>query len=164
MPEFFDRYINLVVEENLFDALEKSKIDIENINIKKLKEIGDKVYQPGKWTVKDIFQHLIDNDRIQAYRALRFARGDKTVLPSYDEKLLAAHSFAHKRNIDDILNELLEVKSSNIMLFKSFEVSTIHNIGICFRIEISVLALGFQMVGHQQHHLKVIEEKYYPLL
>jgi len=81
MPKFFDRYINVVQEENLFEAFAKSVADIENIDREKLKALGDKIYQQGKWTVKTIFQHLIDNERIQAYRALRFARSDKTTLP-----------------------------------------------------------------------------------
>ena len=160
MPGYFDRYINLVREDDLFEALENSKQAIEKIDISTLKKIGSKNYQAGKWTVNDIFQHIIDNERIQSYRALRFARKDSTTLPGYDEELLGRNSFATNRTIEDILQELLTVRNSSIQLYKSFDRSVFQNSGICFNQNLSVLAIGFVIVGHQIHHLNVVREKY----
>jgi len=77
---------------------------------------------------------------------------------------LADHAFAQNRELDEILDEFIAVKHSNLLLFKGFDACVLQNSGMCFEIEISVLAQGFQMVGHQQHHFKVLEERYFPLL
>src|SRR5690348_17027724 len=89
MPEFFDRYILLTEDEDIINSLENNLSVLEDLNIEELFRLGDKVYSKDKWTVKDIFQHMIDNERIQSYRALRIARNDKTIMPGYDENLLA---------------------------------------------------------------------------
>lgn len=159
-PEFFDRYINLVPEENIFEALDSSKSDIENLDLSHLKKIGDKVYAPNKWTIKDILQHIIDNERVQAYRALRFARKDATQLPGYDEQLFAQTSSANLRTLEELLEELKIVRLSTIALFKSFDNVSLQNSGVCFEINISVLALGYVIVGHQIHHFQIIKERY----
>ncbi len=163
MPAFFDRYINLVSEDDLFTAFADSEKAIELLDIDNLNKIGNKTYQTGKWTLNDIFQHIVDNERIQSYRAMRFARKDSTILPGYDEQLLSANANADKRKLDDIIEELKTVRTSTIQLYKSFDDLTFQNSGICFNQNISVLALGFNIIGHQIHHLKVIKEKYLPL-
>jgi hypothetical protein len=163
MPHFFDRYIHLVKEENLLDAFTASRKAIDQIDLSLLKRIGDRTYAPGKWTIKDIFQHIIDNERIQSYRALRIARLDPTVLPGYDENTLANHSYASRRTVEDLWNELSQLRTTTEILYQSLEASTLLHTGICFNQEISALALGFVIVGHQTHHLMVIEEKYKPL-
>jgi hypothetical protein len=122
------------------------------------------VYAPGKWTVKQILQHIIDNERIQSYRALRFSRKDETMLPGYDENLLARNADTAHRTIEDLTNELIVVRQSSIQLYKSFSKEMYLNKGICFNKEISVLGLGFVIVGHELHHFNVIRERYYPLL
>ena len=164
LPGFFDRYINLVEEEGLFEALIQSKELVDGLDKNKLLGLGDKVYAPGKWTIKDIFQHIIDTERILTYRALRFARTDQTLLPGYDEELYGKTSLAINRALEDILDELLIVRESSIRLFKSFDISVMQNSGICFHQKISVVALGFVVAGHQHHHLRVIKERYMPLL
>lgn len=159
MPQFFDRYINLAEDIDLIEALERHSTFSEE-EITAWKELGDYIYAPGKWTVKDIFQHIIDNERIQAYRALRFARNDKTALPGYDEELLAANADTSKRTLEDILKEFTSVRLSNIRMFKSFDDVALQREGICYNTTITPLALGFVLVGHQAHHLRVIKERY----
>ena len=163
MPAFFDRYINLVEEDDLFDAFYKSQYIIEHLDMDTLYSIDRKVYAPYKWTIHDIFQHIIDNERIQSYRALWFARSATDELPGYDENYFAAHAHTKNRSIDEIINELRVLRTSTIQLFQSFEPETLKNTGICFQRKVPVLALGFMMVGHQIHHLNVIKEKYEPM-
>lgn len=159
MPQFFDRYINKAEDMELTEALQKYAVfSKEDLNA--WKDLGDYVYAPGKWTVKDIFQHIIDNERIQAYRAMRFARNDKTALPGYDEDLLAANTNTKNRTLEDIIEELQSVRDSNIRMFKSFDDEAMLREGICYNTSITPLALGFVLVGHQIHHLKVIKERY----
>ena len=163
MPMFFDRYINIVEEDDLFVAFDKSQELLQNIDINAYKKVGNNTYEPGKWTIKDILQHIVDNERIQSYRDLRIARRDTTPLPGYEENLLADNAYATDRDLNEIMDELNVVRKSTLMLFKSFNQSVFNATGTCFNQTISVTALGFNIIGHQQHHLKVIEQKYLSL-
>lgn len=164
MPQFFDRYIRLVSQEALSDAFIASRQALEELNEHELEALGEKTYAPGKWTVKDILQHLIDNERIQAYRALRIARQDPTPLPGYEENLLAQHAGANRRSVAHLIEELDVVRTSTEILFNSFNEEALLSTGTCFNQSISALALGFVIVGHQQHHLDVLRRLYMPLL
>jgi hypothetical protein len=164
MPGYFDRYINQVQEPSLFAALAQSKRDIEQLDMDALHKLGDQVYAPGKWTIKDVFQHLLDCERVMAYRALRFARKDTTLLPGFDEELYGQTAYATNRTLQSIVAEMLALRTATQMLFESFDASVFHESGICFNQQVSVLALGFIIVGHQIHHLKIIEERYMPLI
>ena len=106
LPEFFDRYINLADDAELSDNLQISLQEIKFFAPDILKNLGDKVYAEGKWTAKDILQHLIDTERIFCYRALCFARADTTQLPSFDEVNYAANAKASGRTFEDLLTEL----------------------------------------------------------
>lgn len=164
LPEFFDRYINLVEQENLIDGLNSVLEELENLDWVSLNAIGKQVYAENKWTINEVFQHLIDNERIQGTRALRIGRGESYLHDGYDENLLASTSFANNRSLEEIVDEFIYLRRSTIGLFQSFGESQIQEKGTCSGVEISVLALGFQIVGHQIHHFNVIKERYYPLL
>ena len=164
MPQFFDRYIKLVEDIDIIEALDKYNSIETLLDKKELEKIADKVYAPGKWTVKEIVQHMTDNERVQAYRALRIARNDKTPLPGYDENLFAANVQPSSRDLDELLEEFAIVRRSNIILFENFNEDEQQRIGICNDTSIPVLALGFVLVGHQLHHSKIIKERYYPLI
>lgn len=161
MPEFFDRYILLLDEDkDLISGLKEAKDTFETVEDLLIK-YQDYRYQPNKWTPKDILQHVIDNERIQAYRALVFSRSDTNVLPGYDEQLYARNSNAGERTVDDLLEEFQLVRQASIVLFKNFTVDQFHKRGVCFEIEVTPLALGFQIIGHQIHHLNVLNERYF---
>lgn len=164
MPEYFDRYINTVEDIELNDALDKygPVMFLKEKNI--FEKIGHRVYAHGKWSIKDILQHLIDTERIFNYRALRFARNDKTILPGFEENLYAEISGANERSFDELLNEFNTLRKSTVDLFNSFDKKMLHCEGVCFNKNISVLAVGFVLAGHTLHHLNVIKERYYPLL
>lgn len=165
MPQFFDRYILLVDDIDIIDGLEATARLYHTPEIKeKLEALGDQVYAPGKWTAKDIIQHLIDNERIMSYRAMRFARNDKTSLPGYDEELFGANTTANQRTLDELLDEFAVVRQSTIALFKSFSDEMFHRSGVSFNQQISPLALGFVLIGHPIHHLRVLQERYFPLI
>ncbi len=163
MPVFFDRYIRLVEEDHLIHALQKHQADFDSFT-EKLQQLDDKTYAPGKWTVRDILQHIIDNERIQSYRALRFARKDTTSLPGYDEHSFGQQAAANRRSLEDLLEEFKTVRESSMRLFGSFSEEMLRQKGICFNVEISVLGIGFVIAGHPVHHIRIIEERYLPLL
>ena len=165
MPKFFDRYINLADNSVLvLDALEQGASFENLMPAKTLEALGDLRYAPDKWTVKDILQHLIDNERIMSYRALRFARNDQTELPGYDEESFGKHTNATQRTIADLYAEYAMVRQSSIALFNSFDDEMLLRSGIASHQSISVLALGFVLVGHVTHHINIIRERYLPLL
>jgi hypothetical protein len=163
-PKFFERYITQAENEEIINCLRESLLQLTSLDSGPLEQLKDKTYAEGKWTIRDILQHIIDNERIQAYRALRFARNDSTDLPGYDENLLAANTNSSERTVKDLINELVMVRNSNIILFENFSDEMLHRTGLAAGINISVLALGFVIAGHQQHHLNVIRERYLPLL
>ena len=164
MPAFFDRYINIVEEIDIIDAFEKYTPEKIYTETDKLLALEDKIYAPGKWTVKDIIQHVIDNERIMAYRALRFSRNDQTALPGYDEELLAQNTNAVNRTFQDLMDEFTVLRSSTIALFKGMNDEMILRSGVASTSTISALALGFVILGHPVHHMNIIRERYFPLL
>lgn len=162
MPPYFDRYINLTDDIAVVDGLLAS-LTLFDEYLPELERVADKQYAPGKWTPKDIIQHITDNERIMAYRALRIARNDKTSLPGYDEELIANNTNAKNRTIVDILIEFKVVRQSNIILYHSFNEEMLQRSALCNDVENSPLAIGFMLIGHQIHHLNVLKEKYFSL-
>lgn len=129
---------------------------VQNIPMDKF----DYRYAEGKWTIKDIIQHLIDAERIFAYRALRFARNDKTALASFDEDTYVAEAHANMRSIQDLLTEMAIVRQATLALFKSFSSEELLRQGTASNTTMSVRALGFVIIGHQNHHQRIFEERY----
>lgn len=164
MPVYFDRYINLVADIDLVAAIQQSLDDIGRFPLDKWIALGDRVYAPGKWTIKDMLQHIIDTERIFTYRALRFARHDSTILPGFEEDDFANAAQANARPLEDLLAELTTMRQSSLQLFASFTDEMLQRTGKAFKSDISVLAIGFTLIGHQIHHLNVLAERYYPLL
>ena len=162
MPAFFDRYIHLAEDIELIDGL-KPGVGLFDNYLTELEKVADKRYAPGKWTPRDIIQHITDNERIMAYRALRIGRNDKTDLPGYDEELLADNTNANKRTIADLISEFKLVRQSNIILFENLNDEMLLCSAFCNKVEVSALALGFVLTGHQIHHLNVMKERYFNL-
>ncbi|SHI83090.1 DinB family protein [Flavobacterium terrae] len=160
-PEYFGTYINKVESEDLIEALEVNLDDftnfIENIVPDSKYEFR---YQPEKWSIKEIVQHIIDAERIFAYRALRMARFDKTPLPGFEENDYVSVSESDKRTMDDLIREFVLVRKSTIELFESFSDEMMKSIGVASGKEVSVRAIGYIISGHCIHHQQVIKERY----
>jgi uncharacterized damage-inducible protein DinB len=158
--KFNSTYINALEDVELFEELEISLHHfikfVQNIPMDKF----DYSYAEGKWTIKEIIQHIIDTERIFAYRALRISRNDKTPLPGFDENDYVENTDAKRRSIQDLLSEFSAVRHSNLLMFKSFSDEQLKRIGISSGHEISVRALGFLIIGHLKHHQKVFAERY----
>lgn len=158
--KFNATYIQALENVELFEELEISLHDfikfVQNIPLDKF----DYSYAEGKWTIKEIIQHIIDTERIFAYRALRISRNDKTPLPGFEENDYAVNTDARSRSIQDLLTEFSAVRHSNLLMFKSFSDEQMSRIGTASENTISVRAIGFILIGHQKHHQKVFEERY----
>ncbi len=117
-------------------------------------------YAAGKWTIKEILVHLSDDERIYAYRALRFARNDKTELPGFEQNDYARYSGANARGIGDILEELTTVRNATISLFNSFDNEALTRAGVANGNIMSVRAAAYHIAGHELHHINIIRERY----
>lgn len=164
MPQYYDRIINLVADVELSQAYADSIRQLKGVDRDLLNKLEGQTYAPDKWTVKEILQHVIDFERILSYRSMLFARNEGSVPQSIDQDLLAKNSLANARTIDSLVEELTALRVATSVLYGSFDYNTLLKTGTNWKYEISVLAMGFAMIGHQIHHLKVIEEKYFPLL
>ena len=157
---FYAPYIqcldNVILLEELEISVHRLRNFVQNIPMDKY----DYSYAEGKWTIKDILQHLIDSERVFAYRALRFARKDVTPLPGFEENEFASVAEGYKRSIRDLLTELAVVREATLCLFKTFSDETLLLKGIASEREMSVRALGFIIIGHQNHHQRIFEERY----
>ena len=160
VPESYHNYIAQVPENNLMEAFKKGTASFiqffENIPSSKY----DHRYAEGKWTIKEVLQHIIDGERVFAYRALRFARKDPTPLPGFDENIFAANAKADKRNWNYLLEEFKTVRKSSEQLFTSFDEEQLNATGIASNHSNYVLGFGYIIVGHSLHHMKVIKERY----
>ncbi|MBA3711370.1 MAG: DinB family protein [Pyrinomonadaceae bacterium] len=117
-------------------------------------------YADGKWTIKEILLHIVDDERIYAYRALRFARNDKTELPGFEQDEHAAYSGANKRSIRSILREFSTVRSSTISLFSGLDDNSFTRVGMANGNVMSVRAAAYHIAGHELRHMNIIKERY----
>jgi hypothetical protein len=160
MPDYYDRYINLVADVELVQAFDDSIKLLDSLDANLLEETGSKKNAPGKWTAKEILQHVIDWERILAYRTLLFARREGSIAQDIDQNRLATNMDVEKRSFGSLIVELKAVRASTKTLFESLGDDVLLLKGTNWKYEVSILAIGFAVVGHQIHHLKIIEENY----
>jgi DinB superfamily len=157
---YYSRYIDRVPAGDIVEILRTQIVEASTF----LRGIpNDKTtsgYAPGKWTVRDIVGHVADTERIMSYRALRFARGDRTPLPGFEESDYAPNARASDREMADLVSELELVRASTVALFTGLPADSWGRAGSANGNEISVRALAAVIAGHERHHLAVIRERY----
>lgn len=129
-----------------------------------LNKQADLTYAEGKWTLKQILEHLSDTEKIFGYRALRFARGDRHELIGFDENQFANNGLAHKIKLKPLKRDFELVRETSVSFFKNLTKEELAKVGKVSGNEISVETIGKLIVGHNLHHLRIIEERYLPLL
>jgi len=117
-------------------------------------------YAQNKWTIKEILVHIIDDERIYAYRALCFARNDKTELPGFEQDDYALHSRANERSLENILEEYEAVRNATIALFNGLPEDSLLRMGTANNNKATVRAMAYHIAGHELHHMNIIKEKY----
>ncbi|GAB7256811.1 DinB family protein [uncultured Polaribacter sp.] len=159
---YFEQYMQLVsVEEmSIVDNLEASQKEFYNLLENLPVEKHNYAYSEGKWTLKELIQHIIDTERVFCYRALCFARNDKTELPGFDQDIFVDNDNANDRDFYELLSEMDVLRKSTIQMFKSFTPEALLRKGIASKNLISVRALGYLFSGHQLHHVNIIKERY----
>ena len=159
-PEYFTKYIDLVPEEDLHEAFVNQMPVIREMLSTITEQQSLFAYAPGKWSIKEMVQHIIDAERIFAYRALCIARKETISLPGFDENRYAEHSNANNRTWQSLSNELMNVRRSTQDLFESLSSEMLQESGISNNKEITPLSLGYISIGHVYHHFNVLKDKY----
>jgi hypothetical protein len=157
---YFEKYISLVPEGEIVETL-GLQIDSTLSLIRGLSAAqGDLRYAPGKWSVKEVIGHLIDTERIFAYRALRFARNDATPLPGFDENGFVANADFGSRSLADLAEEFEHTRKSKVCLFKNLDGDSSPRIGVASDNKLSVRAIAYIIAGHELHHLGILRSRY----
>ena len=160
-PVYAEMYMQLVKKDGslikqLKSSLEKTKTLISSLSNEEL----DYRYEKNKWSIKEILVHIIDDERIYGYRALSFARNDKTNLPGFEQEDYNLYSDTSERTIENIMEEYEALRFSTIALFNGLSEKSLAYMGIAYGNQASARALGYHILGHDLHHIKIIEDLY----
>jgi uncharacterized damage-inducible protein DinB len=156
---FYQGYISQLEDGDVLQTLSSLKDSSYNFFMSLSPEKGDYAYADGKWTIKEVLGHLIDAERIFAYRALSFSR-EETSLPGFDENVYVQKATYSSRSLADIAAEFKTVRESNLFLFRSFSETQLTQKGIANGNPVSVRALVYITAGHELHHLQILKERY----
>ncbi|SDQ71100.1 DinB superfamily protein [Chryseobacterium soldanellicola] len=162
--KYVQRYLDNIPSENWLEELKKSGEKTVEVYSNLSEEQSHFAYDDGKWTLKEMLLHLSDTERVFQYRILAFARGEENELPGFDEEIYAKNSFANERSLQSLLYEYKLVRRSSQIFLETLNPSALNNIGTANGNQISVETIAKLIVGHNIHHLNIIEERYLPRL
>jgi uncharacterized damage-inducible protein DinB len=160
VPLFYKGYVENVKDLDVMVALTQSSKVALQLFRSIPEDMGEYRYVPGKWSIKELFNHMMDAERIFAYRALRFSRNDQTPLHGFEENDYAPEANAHARPIAQLTDEMERLRLTTIDLYQSFTPQMLKREGVANNNRLSVLNLGYVIAGHETHHRKVISERY----
>lgn len=159
-PGAFQNYINKAGSEDMMTALEqntkKFRKFLKSLPSKKI----DYAYAEGKWTIKQLLQHIIDAERVFSLRAVWFARKDPSPQPGFDENLWAENAPVADRDWKDMVEEFFSLRDANTRLFASLSENQLLTEGSANGNMLTPAAFGFITAGHVQHHIDIINERY----
>lgn len=159
-PSYYHRYINLVTQDEVMEALSETYQEALKLIRSIPPALENHAYAEGKWTIREVFLHCVDTDRVFGYRALCFARGDKQKMLPFEEDDYAVASNANTRSLANIADELEAVSKATLALFASFSESVLASAGESPSGRTTVNSMGFMISGHLIHHMGVIRERY----
>ncbi|MBC6698660.1 DinB family protein [Hymenobacter sp. BT190] len=160
---FYHTYVRLIAGEPLA-ALRAQPQELRRLLASLTEEQALLRYAPGKWSIKESLVHMVDTERIFAYRALRIVRGDNTPLPGFEQDDYVPASGADARPLADILHEYDTVRAASLSLLESVTAETVSRQGTASGQPVSVRALAYILAGHEAHHLHILQERYLPQL
>jgi uncharacterized damage-inducible protein DinB len=159
-PEHFHRYLNAITENDLTTALRKDTRRFRKLLKNMPKKKINYAYAEGKWTIKELLQHIVDAERVFVLRALYFTRKDPNPMPGFDENVWAITAKATKRSWNDLVDEFTALRASTELFFASLDEEQLLATGIANTKPMSVAGLGFVCAGHVAHHVSIIKERY----
>ena len=157
---YYQGYVDQVNENDIMAVLRSELDDLDVLLGRVPAEKETYAYAEGKWTIREIIDHLIDGERVFGYRALCIARGEKQNLPGFDQNDYMQTAPYNRIELEDLLSEMRLARLSNIAMFRSLDEDAWSRVGVANANEVSVRALAFIMGGHVRHHMNVLKERY----
>lgn len=160
IPEYYQDYVSQVKGDDVLTVLKIADLQTSAFFGGIEKDAWEYAYAPEKWTIKEVLLHIIDTERVFAYRALRISRGDMTPLPGFDQDDFVPNSNANKRSPKSLIAEYRAVRSATIHLLQHFTQDMWEQFGVASGVKFSPLVLAFIMAGHEKHHINILKERY----
>ncbi len=158
--QYYEKYTSLVPEGDVVETLERQLAETLALLGSVDEERAATRYEPGKWSIREVVGHIIDAERIFAYRALRFARGDRTELPGFEQDGYIEHGDFDARTLRDLAEEFEHVRRATLKLFANLSDEAWLRRGVASDNEISVRALAYILAGHEAHHVNILQTRY----
>lgn len=157
---YYERYISLVRDDDIRGDLARQPAELRRLIEALPEERGTDAYDAGKWTIKEMLSHMIDGERIFAYRILRISRGDETPIEGFEQDGYIENSNANNRSFADLLEEFELSRKANVLMLNNLDEAALRRVGTASGSPISVRALANICVGHVTHHLNILNERY----
>ncbi len=159
---YYNTYVSLIEGDNVLEQLDAQPHELQVMFDAVPESRGNHSYAEGKWTIKELLSHLIDGERIFAYRVLRISRGDETPLEGFEQDGYIENSNANNRSFSDLLEEFDLERRANMHMVRNLSDDAARRIGTASEKTISVRALVYIMAGHVRHHINILHERYLP--
>ena len=161
---YYEHYVSLVGDDDVTSVLAEQSAQLRDLFAGVPEEKGSLSYAEGKWTVKELLSHLIDGERMFAYRLLRISRGDKTPIEGFEQDGYIENSNANRRSFDELLHEFELLREANLLLVNNLDDDSTKRTGTANNVSISVRALVYIMAGHIRHHIEILKTRYSTIL
>ena len=158
---YFGRYISLVAGDDVVSQLDAQRRETLVLLSSLSEADGDHRYAPDKWSVKEVLGHVCDTERIMSYRALRIGRGDATPLAGFEQDDYVKTANFTRLGVGDSIEDYIGVRRATLTLFRNFEDTAWHRMGVVSENPASARALAYIIAGHELHHRKILQEKYF---
>ena len=157
---YYEKYISLVEADDIIDRLASQPTVLSDLFKGVPEENGSFAYGDGKWSIKEVIGHLIDGERMFAYRIFRISRGDETPIEGFEQDGYIENAHSNSRSFADLLEEFTLLRRANMFFFNNLSDQDWLRIGTANNVKISVRALGYIMAGHIEHHVGILKERY----
>jgi len=158
---YYDKYVSIVSGDDIANVLETQRLQTMQLFAGRSERDGNFRYAADKWTVKEVLGHVNDTERIFTYRALRIARGDQTPLSGFEQDDYVRSAGSNERPLANLVEEFAHIRSASLALFRSFGKDEWVRRGTASNNGVTVRALAFITAGHELHHRRILEERYF---
>ena len=158
---YYERYISLILDNDVLATLDRQRGQMVQMLCGLSEEEGDFRYAPEKWNVKEVLGHVCDAERVFAYRALRIARSDATPMEGFEQDDYVKNGPFARHPIAEVIEDYIAVRRATISLLRNLDEEAWSRRGIANKNEVTVRALAYMIAGHELHHRRILEEKYW---
>lgn len=157
---FYKSYVEMLGQDDVLEKLSSNRKKTYYFFLALPAEKADFAYAEGKWSIKEVLNHMVDTERIMCYRLLRFSRADHHPLAGFNENFYVSRANAKNRDLEDLANEFSDLRKANLYLYQNLDQEQLRRQGMASNAIVSVKALLYIIAGHELHHLKIIRERY----